>query len=148
MGNYAETHDDCERMHDRRQRQAGFRAERDLTVVCTRSVGSRRPQVCGKRSQEIYFAVPLWSRGQQRTQGKTPRPHTLGAGADAGASEPVRWPLGMAPPDELSTLFQRLGECKNRIRTGLCTAVRWGTTSAGNGSRPNQSFSGEDGHLD
>lgn len=34
-----------------------------LAVVCNRSGGSCRPQVCGKSPEEIAFAVPLWAGG-------------------------------------------------------------------------------------
>jgi len=34
-----------------------------LAVVCKRSGGFRRPQVCGKSPQDLAFAVPLWARG-------------------------------------------------------------------------------------
>lgn len=62
MGHYAETHDDCERVHDRWQQQVGFRAEHDPAVVCTRSVGSRRPLVCGKGPKEKMAAARLGCR--------------------------------------------------------------------------------------
>ena len=40
-----------------------LRARGDLAMVCSRSVGSRRPRVCGKSPKEIAFAVPMWARG-------------------------------------------------------------------------------------
>lgn len=45
-----------QRVHDRRQRQAGFRAEPALAVVCTRYGRSRCPRVRGQRPTEPILA--------------------------------------------------------------------------------------------
>lgn len=94
MGHYAETHDDCERVHDRRQRQAGFRAELNLAVVCTRSGGPGVHLCAGKDRRKYLLPCPCGRGVSHGFKGQPPRPHTLGESADAGAGYLARWPLG------------------------------------------------------
>ena len=52
-----------ETVHGHRSPRVTYPGNGDVVVVCSRSAGSRRPDVCGKSPKEIAFAVPMWARG-------------------------------------------------------------------------------------
>jgi hypothetical protein len=58
-----------EAVHVRRLSVVSFRADGALAVVCRRSVGSRRPCVCGKSPEGLAFAVHMWARGYSLVEG-------------------------------------------------------------------------------